>query len=171
MTNQPSTQTFPGPQANAANAYLRTRVMSASPEELRLMLLDGAIKFLAQGRESMKSKQHEGAYTGLTSCREIIFELLTTIRDDANAELAANARALYAFMYRSLVEGAHEKDDAKLGAIASLLDYERETWVMLMQKLSEERGHRTVANPAAAATSDAARNAQPAPAMAISVQG
>ena len=165
----PSQQTFPGPQANAANAYLRTRVMSASPEELRLMLLDGAIKFLAQGRESMRTKQHEGAYTGLTSCREIIFELLTTIRDDANAELAANARALCAFMYRSLVEGAHEKDDAKLGAIASLLDYERETWVLLMQKLIEERGQRPVAATQAAPNSG--RAAQPAPAMAISVQG
>jgi len=133
------------------------------------MLLDGAIKFLAQGRESMRTKQHEGAYTGLTSCREIIFELLTTIRDDANAELAANARALYAFMYRSLVEGAHEKDDAKLGAIASLLDYERETWVLLMQKLIEERGQRPVA--ATQAAPDSGRAAQPAPAMAISVQG
>ena len=170
MTNPtPSQQTFPGPQANAANAYLSTRVISASPEELRLMLLDGAIKFLAQGRESMRTKQHEGAYTGLTSCREIIFELLTTIRDDVNAELAANARALYAFMYRSLVEGAHEKDDAKLGAIASLLDYERETWVLLMQKLIEERGQRPVA--ATQAAPDSGRAAQPAPAMAISVQG
>jgi hypothetical protein len=106
-----------------------------------------------------------------TSCREIIFELLTTIRDDANPELASNARALYAFMYRSLVEGAHEKDDAKLGSVASLLDYERETWVMLMQKLAEERGQRTGTNPAAAAPSDAARTGQLAPAMAISVQG
>jgi len=74
-------------------------------------------------------------------------------------------------MYRSLVEGAHEKDDAKLGSVASLLDYERETWVMLMQKLAEERGQRTGTNPAAAASSDAARTGQLAPAMAISVQG
>ncbi len=166
MTNTPfPPQNAAAPQSNAANAYLRTRVMSASPEELRLMLLDGAIKFLSQGREALRTRQHEAAFTGLTSCREIIFELLTTIRDDANPELASNARALYAFMYRSLVEGAHEKDDAKLGSVASLLDYERETWVLLMQKLAEERGQRlpgvTPAQPAR----------EGAPAMAISVQG
>ncbi|MEO1059304.1 MAG: flagellar export chaperone FliS, partial [Actinomycetota bacterium] len=31
------------------NPYLKTKVMTASPEELRLMLYDGALKFCRQG--------------------------------------------------------------------------------------------------------------------------
>lgn len=122
------------------------------------MLLDGAIKFLAQGREALRKKQYEAAFNGLSSSREIVFELLTTIRDDINPELASNARALYAFIYRSMVEGSYEKDDAKLESVSKLLAYERETWELLMQKLAEERGQR-VAMPG-----------EPS-AMAVSVRG
>ena len=41
---------------NESNAYLRTKVMTASPAELRLMLLDGAIKFANQAREGLQAK-------------------------------------------------------------------------------------------------------------------
>ena len=36
------------------NEYLRTRVLTASPEELRLMLLDGALKYAMQAREGLE---------------------------------------------------------------------------------------------------------------------
>ncbi|HEX2837271.1 MAG TPA: flagellar export chaperone FliS [Phycisphaerales bacterium] len=127
-------------QPNAqANAYLRTRVMTASPEELRLMLLEGAIKFARKGCEAVAAQRHEEAFTNLSSAREIILELLTTIRDEPNPELAANVRSLYTFLYTHLVEGSFERDTTKITKVAELLEYERETWVMLMQKLAEER--------------------------------
>jgi hypothetical protein len=44
-----------------------------------------------------------------------------------------------------------EKNVAKLDAVIKLLQYERETWVLLMQKLAEERGAaRPEPEPAAA---------------------
>jgi len=125
-----------------ANAYLRTRVLTATPEELRLMLLDGAIKFCRQGREALANKQWEAAHNGISQCRDIIFELLTTIRADVDPELANNAKALYSYMYRTLVEGKFEKDLGKIDSVIKLLEFERETWVMLMAKLAEERGQR-----------------------------
>lgn len=131
-----------------ANAYLRTRVLTATPEELRLMLLDGAIKFCRQGREAMEKKNWEGAHTGISQCRDIIFELLTTIREEIDPDLASKTKALYSFMYRTLVEGKFEKDLTKIDSVISLLEFERETWVMLMAKLAEERGR---AAPAAGA--------------------
>lgn len=126
-------------KAQQANAYLRTKVMSASPEELRLMLLDGAIKFAQQGREGLLQKNYEQSFTGLSSCRDIVFELMTTIRADINPELAANIKGLYTFIYTQLIEGSHEKDVAKVDKAIELLQYERETWVLLMQRLAEER--------------------------------
>lgn len=131
-----SNNTAPNRQANA---YLRTQVMSASPEELRLMLLDGAIKFLRQGRESLAQKDYEGSYNGLSQSRDIVLELLTTIRGDLNPELAGTVKSLYTFIYTQIVDGGFEKDLVKIDSAVSLLEYERETWVMLMQKLQEER--------------------------------
>ncbi|MFO0831404.1 MAG: flagellar export chaperone FliS [Phycisphaerales bacterium] len=134
-------QSQPAPAINAqANAYLRTRVMTASPEELRLMLLEGAIKFARKGMDAVGANRHEEAFNNLSPAREIILELLTTIRDEPNPELAANVRSLYTFLYTHLIEGTFEKDTTKIGKVVELLEFERETWVMLMQKLAEERG-------------------------------
>ncbi|MDX2131664.1 MAG: flagellar export chaperone FliS [Planctomycetota bacterium] len=138
------------PQAAAhANAYLRTRVLTASPEELRLMLLEGAVKFATQGRDGLARARHEAAFQGFSQARDIVFELMTTIREDIDPELARNAKALYAFIYRTLVEGAHEKDLAKIDKVIELLEFERETWVLLMRRLAEERGAAPRPAPAA----------------------
>lgn len=134
------------PSAQSANAYLRTRVLTASPEELRLMLLDGALKFARQGREGLIAKNVESMYSGVSQCRNIVFELLTTVREDLDPELAGNVKALYTFIYKTLVDASFERDLKKLDTSIELLEYERETWVLLMQKLAEERGE---ARPAA----------------------
>lgn len=129
-----------GVGGGGANAYLRTKVLTASPEELRLMLLDGAIKFARQGRDGMARKDFEAQYNGISQCRDIVFELLTTIKGDIDPELAANVKGLYTFLYTHLTEASFEKSVEKLDKVIELLEFERETWVMLMQKLADERG-------------------------------
>ncbi len=146
---------LPNPQNNnlssQANAYLRTRVMTASPEELRMLLLDGAVKFAHQGRDGLARKDHEAAYLGVSQCRNIIFELMTSVREEVDPELVANVKALYGFIYKSLVESLHEKDLEKLDKMIGLIEYERETWAMLLQQLADERGTAAPARPAPAA--------------------
>ncbi|MFZ4572769.1 MAG: flagellar export chaperone FliS [Phycisphaerales bacterium] len=150
--NQQPTNSFPG-QSPQANAYLRTRVMTASPEELRLMLLDGAIKFANQGAEGLKKRDFEASFNGISQCRNIIFELMTTIRADADPDLATKVRSLYSFMYTQIIEASHERDAEKLSRVIELLEYERETWVMLMQKLAEERSAAATGSPTRPAAS------------------
>ncbi len=122
------------------NAYLKNRVMSASPEELRLMLLDGALRFARQGLEGLNAKDFGAMFTGISQCRNIIFELMTTIKDEHNPELAGQVRALYTFMYTQTIDASFEKDPVKLSKVIELLEFERETWVMLMQRLAADRG-------------------------------
>ncbi len=126
--------------ASPANAYLRTKVLTASPEELRLMLLDGAIKFANQGREGMANRNYEASFNGISQCRNIVLELLTTIKPEFDPELCDRVKSLYTFLYTQLVESSMEKNLTKLDNVIKLLQYERETWVMLMDKLAEERG-------------------------------
>lgn len=154
------------PTNPAASAYLRTRVLTASPQELRLMLLDGAIKFASQGREGLAAKNFEAAFTGFNQAREIIMELMTSIRPEPNPQLAQQVKAIYAFIYSQLVEGELEKDMAKLNSALELLAYERETWVLLMEKLRNEQATTdpVVQAPTAPQSSAPAR-------PALSVQG
>ncbi len=126
--------------AKSANAYLRTRVMTATPEELRLLLIEGAIKFARQGREGLNVKNFEASFNGFSQCREIIMELATSIRTEPNPALAEQVRSLYLFMYKHLVEGVFEKDMKKVDTVIELLEYERETWVLLMQQVASEKG-------------------------------
>lgn len=122
-----------------ANAYLRTKVLTASPEELRLMLLDGAIRFATQGRDGLARKDYEASYNGMSQCRNIIIELITSIRPDVDPELAQRVRSVYTFMFSELVEASFQKDPARVDEVLRLLNYERETWSMLMGKLAQGR--------------------------------
>lgn len=146
------------------NTYLRTRVMTASPAELRLMLFDGAIRFLKQGLEGLDSGDHEAAYDGYSQCEAIIVELISALDPDKAPDLCQKLSSLYTFMYLQLVESLSEKDPEKGRSVLKLLEYERETWVQLMEKLASEGievKDATAAASAAAANSSAAAAAPP----------
>jgi flagellar secretion chaperone FliS len=134
-------------ELNPASAYLRTRVLTAAPEQLRLLLLDGAIKFANQGRQGLTSRNYEQSFTGISQCRDIVLELMTGMKTEHDPELCDRLRALYTFMYTQLVEASMQRDLDKLDAVIRLLEYERETWVMLIEKLAAERA---AASPAEA---------------------
>jgi flagellar secretion chaperone FliS len=138
-----------------ANAYLRTKVLTASPEELRLMLLDGAIKFLRQGKDALERKDYEAAFNGISRCRNIILELINGVKPEPDRDLYTRVTGVYTFMYTTLVEANLEKDTIKCDKVLELLDYERETWVLLMAKLVEERAVHTAAENRQAAVAAA----------------
>ncbi|MEC9374482.1 MAG: flagellar export chaperone FliS [Planctomycetota bacterium] len=124
---------------DSANAYLRTKVMTASPAELRLMLIEGAIKFCRQGRDGLAARDYEACYNGLSQAKAIILELINGLRPEIDAELCSKLSALYTFMYRRLLDATLEKSPEIVDEVVKLLDYERETWVLLIERLAEER--------------------------------
>ena len=134
------------------NAYLRTKVLTAPPEELRLLLLDGAIKFAVQGRDGLVAKNFEMSFNGISQCRDIVVELMTTIAPTVDAGLAAKVRGVFSFLFTELTEASLETNPARLDKVIDILQYERETWVLAMQKIAQERagtlGPITPANPA-----------------------
>ena len=164
-----------GHDSTSANAYLRTKVLTAPPEQLRLMLLDGAIRFASQGREAMERKDIEGMYAGVSQTRAIVFELLTTIGPGVDPALAERVRALYTFMYTRLLEGSTDRDPAKVDEVIGLLRYERETWALFVERLNAERGGRSMPVPAAIPTpahtpgaTDASREAKGVAGLSLS---
>lgn len=135
---------------DTAIAYLRSKVMSASPEELRLLLLDGALRFARMAQAGLEDRNFEQAYNGFTQCRAIVLELSTTIDTERAPELAQKVGALFDYMYAELVSASLEKDPARVSKVIELLEFERETWVMAMDKLAAERAaDHASAHPAA----------------------
>ncbi|MEM7626823.1 MAG: flagellar export chaperone FliS [Planctomycetota bacterium] len=126
----------------APNPYLRTKIMTASPEELRLMLYDGCLKFCRGAKtELVKDKPNfEAVYENFMRAQKIVLELSTSLNHDVAPELCEKLSALYTYIYRLLVDANLEREPAKVDEAVQLLEYERETWVMFMQRNAEAQG-------------------------------
>jgi flagellar secretion chaperone FliS len=120
--------------------YLRSAVLTASPEQLVLMLYDGAIRFTSRGREGILAKDREAAFEALDRAQLIVLELSGGIRREANPEIADQMASLYSFVYRRLVEANIYQDVSAVDDGLRVLRYQRETWQLLMQKLQQEQG-------------------------------
>lgn len=103
------------------------------------MLIDGAIKFAQQALQGLETKDHEETYSGFSQCRDIILELINTIKPEHAPEIAKSVKDLYTFMYGELVKASINRDPETLREVISLLEYDRETWVLTMSKVAEER--------------------------------
>ena len=124
----------------AVNSYLRTKVMTASPHELRMMLYEGAVRFSHQARKAIDAQDIEGSYNALTRAQKIVLELSTSLNHDIAPELCDKLSALYTYIYRLLVDANMSRDPAKLDEAIKLLEYERETWQLLVQQMEQEEG-------------------------------
>lgn len=151
-------------QTPAANPYLRTRIMTASPEQLRLMLYDGAIKFCRQGRHALNQRDYEGLYESLTRAQKIVMELSTSLNHEIAPDLCDRMTALYNYVYRRLVDASIERDPAAIDEAIELIEYERETWSILLRKLQEEADDASApADTAETGPAASAANTNPAP--------
>ncbi len=124
---------------SGSDAYLHDAVMTATPEQLQLMLYDGAIRFATQGRDAILAKDYETVYQRFSRAQKIVLEMQSGLRPEVNPSLCAQMAALYNFIYRKLVEASIHRDVAAADDALKILRHQRETWAMLMDKLKEEQ--------------------------------
>jgi len=148
--------------------YLKTKVMTASPEMLTLMLWDGAIRFAEQGKEAIQKKDIEGSYKSLLRSQRIITELTTNLRHDVDPDLCGKLAALYNFIYRRLVDANLTKSVQLVDDALEIMRHQRQTWVMLMDKLAKERAGEAQAT--VNANADAVSSAEAAAAQAAPIK-
>jgi flagellar protein FliS len=120
-------------------AYLRTKVMTAGPEELRLMLFDGALRFAEKGRQGLAEKDYEAAYEGISRCQKILLELINGLQPQQDPALCERLSGLYTFLYTRLIDASQHRSAGIVEEVIKLLEYERQTWTMLIQKLAQEK--------------------------------
>src|SRR5438132_14062675 len=88
----------------AAQQYLRTKVLTATPEQLQLMLYDGALRFGEQAKLALQQKNYEESYNLISRIQKILTELTSSLKHDLYPELCAKLAALYNYAYRQLIE-------------------------------------------------------------------
>src|SRR5262245_45957971 len=91
-------------------SYLRQAILSATPEQLHLMLIDGAIRFALQGRDALVAGDWEQVYEKFSRAQRIIVEMQSGLRPEVNRELCGRMSALYDFLYRKLLDASVKRD-------------------------------------------------------------
>ncbi|MDK2932837.1 MAG: flagellar secretion chaperone FliS [Clostridiales bacterium] len=113
------------------NQYLESAVMTATPEELTLMLYDGAIKFMNQAIIFIQMKQVEKAHNAVVRAQDIFTELMSTL--NMEYPIAQNLYSIYDFIFNSLLQANTKKDPNIIREMISLARELRNTWAQAMK--------------------------------------
>jgi flagellar secretion chaperone FliS len=122
-----------------ANQYLRTKVLTATPEQLQMMLYDGALAFCQQAKGALTEKNYEQSYSLISRVQKIVVELNCSLKHEVAPELCQRLSALYLYAYKKLVEANIQRTIAALDEAANVLRYQRETWAMLMEQMGKQK--------------------------------
>jgi len=119
---------------NVTEEYLESRVMTASPEELHLMVVDGAVRHVTQSIAALEQKDFETSHFALNRAREFVIELISGLDESRHEELVSQVKGLFAFVYRNLADADLYHDPAKARDALRILEMHRETWQQLLQQ-------------------------------------
>ena len=123
---------------NAAEAYKRQQVLTATPEALTLMLYNGALRFMTEGREAIERKDYEEANNSLQKAQNIITEFRVTL--NMEYEIAHQLLPLYNYVYDRLAEANMKSDVKQLDEAKNIITELRDAWAQAMKKARAEKG-------------------------------
>jgi flagellar protein FliS len=115
---------------------MENAIMSASKEEMTLMLYEGALKFCNHSIVAVERKEYERANELIIRVQDIVREFQVTL--DHQFEISGYMNSLYDYIYRRLVEANFQKDVEILGEVRDLLRDFRDTWKEAM-KLAKQQ--------------------------------
>ncbi len=116
---------------NAYAQYNNSKVLTASPAELTLMLYDGAIKFCNVAIIAVEQKDIEKANNNILKVERIIDYFRQTL--DMSYEVAQDFERVYSYLSRRLVEANIKKDKEILEEVNGHLHEMRDTWKEVMK--------------------------------------
>jgi len=117
--------------------YLEARVLTAPPHRLHLMLIEGALRQGRKAEEALRCGDATGASAPLMRLIDIVGEMLASVRQKKSG-LNRKIADFYWFLFRRVSEAKIHDDLAKLSDALSLLEYERQTWQLVCERLESE---------------------------------
>lgn len=117
--------------------YKKTEVMTASKENILLMLYDGSIRFLKQAIEASKGDNLPEKNTFVGKTMDIVNELRATLNHKAGQDLAVHLEELYDFVLDRLLKGSVENNPKYLEEALSVMSTLRDGWNEAIKKVKE----------------------------------
>ena len=116
---------------NPYQTYRNNAILTATKEELTLMLYDGALKFCNQSIRALEDKNFELAHQLNMRVQDIIQEFQLSLDDQY--EISGSLVLLYDYLLRRTIEGNIQKSIEIMEEVRELLKELRDTWKEAMQ--------------------------------------
>jgi len=117
---------------NASALYQGTKVSTASPAELTLMLYEGAIKFCNVGILGFEQKDYEKVNNNIIKVQNIITELRATL--DFKYPTAKDFDVVYEYISNLLIQANIKKDPELLNQALDQIREMRDLWKEVMKQ-------------------------------------
>jgi len=117
---------------NSANAYKNQQIMTASPEELTLLLYNGALRFVTESIITMEQGDMQQSHNANLRAQDIVREFMYTL--DMKYEISKTWLPLYEYIAHCLIQGNIKKDKEQLLQAKSVLAELREAWIGAMKQ-------------------------------------
>ena len=125
---------------NTARQYLESQVLTATKEQLLIMLFDGAIRFSEQAKAKIDEKDIEGSCKFLIKAQRIMVELIGSLnKETIGEEMYGNLVRLYNFVYFRLIQANVKKEVPLIDEALRILRHLRETWAQAVEKNRMEK--------------------------------
>lgn len=111
---------------NPYQTYRNNAILTASKEELVLLLYNGALKFCNQSIRALEEKDFEAAHRLNLRVQDIIQELQFSLDDQY--EISKSLDSLYEYILRRTIEGNMDKDIDVMEEVRGFLIELRDTW-------------------------------------------
>lgn len=111
--------------------YKENNIKTASPQELTLMLYNGALKYVGQSKIFIEQNRIENANNSIIRVQDIIDELNATL--DMQYEISHNLRSLYLYIGEKLVDANISKSPTALDEVKGMITELRDTWKEAME--------------------------------------
>lgn len=115
----------------AVYQYQQNSIMTATPEELTLMLYNGCIKGIRLAKIGLEDKDYEKANLYMCKAQAIIRELRATL--DMKYDIAKNLYDLYTYFLDRLIEANVKKEAKILDEVEQFVSDLRDTWAEAMK--------------------------------------
>lgn len=125
--------------SNPWQSYRRISTETAPPEQLVLMLYDGAIGFLEKSLAGFEFKDpaefNQTINNNVLRAQAIIYELNSRLDMDKGEDVAQNFRRLYNYFYRRLGEGNARKSRPPIEEVTRHLRGIRDSWAEMLRRV------------------------------------
>ncbi|HEX4276068.1 MAG TPA: flagellar export chaperone FliS [Bryobacteraceae bacterium] len=110
------------------NAYLESRILSASPIDLVNILYEHAILEVREARRNLAAGEVAARSRNIAKAIAIIGELQSSLDLRAGGEIAANLARLYPYLRERLTSGNVQQSDSPLAEVTQLLETLADAW-------------------------------------------